>query len=260
MKKLLLILGLFGLSACNLVDAVHIRSSGYVPVGYGVNVGVETQKDLSTIVVLSLVAGALLSKIAYDVSWQITYFTKTQELYFELINAVKDSNITSVDQLIKLEMFDLMTRDEIVTLDSWIRCSYTSWLTPWNWTRCQKNSYVMAQVLSIIVLHGELLGLGDEVTGSDIERSARSICSVVSMYPLVYYGQELDRHIDFIKNHSSDIKNTKMRTMIQGIVHYLAKIKYLLRQEPSYSAEMQAFEIHKLLMQIRNTQAANGGR
>lgn len=254
MKKLLLILGFFGLNFDIAIEAVRVQGGTNIPLGHGINIKLSKTEEFSDKVVLGVFAAILMAKIAYDVSWQNTYFNKANDIYSQMLREMNNRGIVTIDQLAALPLFDVVINDEVVIYEAWVRASYGSWLTPWNWSATQKSAYDMMQILAIVVLHGQLLEEGRVLSGTDVIEHVRGKCAAASMYPLVYYGQELDNHIQFIKTESKNIQNVTIRHMLQNIVSGLGNIKYLLRQEKEYINEFQTLQTHELLKQVRNAQ------
>jgi len=239
MKKGLFLIISFCISS-QMVFPIETHAGAIYHLGHGINVGVSTQQDISGKIACSLVAAALFSKIAYDMSWHNSYACRVCVL----------SKMVQVALEEKAEGFlrEPEILEQILTLELWLRNSYASWLTPWNWVASQKDAYHLVQGLALVVLYRPLLD-SENVTGQEILRHARSACSTVSLYPLMYFGQELDRHIEFVKTEKA------FADMLSG----LSNIKYLLRQEKEYIDELQTYETHRLAKQL-NTAVTIAGQ
>lgn len=253
MKKLFLVLGFFVIGNNTSIFTTPIRLGTNYPLGHGLNIGISHERDISSKVIMGIIATALLSKIVYDASWHNSYATRVESLYSKMLRDIQHYNIDSMEHDKVPLLFDQLTRDEILTLESWLRDSYCCWIKPWNWLPSQKMAYCQVQALAIIALYGPVQYVNGRVVVKDILKNARSLCSAVSTYPLMYYGIELDQHIEFIKAHAHEISNPLLRSMLKNMVLKLSNIKFLLRQEKEYLDEVHMFEMHKLLKDIRNS-------
>jgi primosomal replication protein N len=196
----------------------------------------------------AIAAGALVTKIGYDLSWHNDYATKSNDSFGRFMNYVRFNNITSLKDPSLYAFFNSIDPDFCLMYESWLRNSYDSWLTPWNWTASQKAAYEKMEILSMIALHGPMIALSKEEVEKKLVDHARKHCSVVCEYPLVYYGNQIDAHLAALKKGFS-ICNQAVQGMLAQLHQELYELKYVLRGNQTYIAECQTLKTHQLLQQ-----------
>lgn len=247
--------GLF-LSALLLTSACFpdgFRGSASTGVG---PVRINYTTDLSTSLVLGTTAALIACKIGYDLSWQSTYVTKTNNWYEMLICAVERNQITSINHPKLQSLFSTIDHDEILQMHIWVKNSYNNWLTPWNWTTALKLSFQNLKIIEILTLYADLFKQEENITGTAIVRAFRCKYGNISVYPLIFAYETIDAHIQFIRS----LNNHSLEKLLSQTIDPLNNIKVLLRQENEYNTEVQTKRTNDLQQEMINAIHASGSR
>ncbi|OGB86579.1 hypothetical protein A3J41_00075 [candidate division TM6 bacterium RIFCSPHIGHO2_12_FULL_38_8] len=228
----------YGILLCSLLLAHQTCPSDSAGINTNIN---PTPTDKENIdgkisILLSALTLLLATKIGYDMSWHTTYACKADNWYALLNNTVQKNQITCVTNEHLKSLFCPVDHDEIMQLHDWLNNSYNSWLKPWNWTESQQKSFNQLHAVEILTMYADLLPLQDTVTGKDLVKAFRNKYVALSIYPLVFAYEMIEKHLQFIAAR----KDLNLYALLQQIMPYLNNFKLLLRQEPDYALELQA--------------------
>lgn len=231
-----------------------------VEVGTGVSWGpfsilLRKRLDVSQEIILGLVTTAIVSKVAYDVSWHDTYVTTVNGWYGKLKHCIQSNSVDSVNHVALHNCFSQCDLDDIIIMNRWLQSSYGSWVCPWNWTASQKKALNIVQAIEVLTMYSDLLALGTEVSAEEVVTAARKIC--FSMYPLIEFYGLIEYHIDFIKNSSSLVCDLQVQDLVKSMLPCLNNFKVLLRQGKDYTEELQMKRTHDLQQAMVTAQQAS---
>lgn len=217
---------------------------------------VHTSQEIARTTLLSVAAVLLATKLGYDLSWHTTYTQNAHYWYYLLENTVSANNITSVSDARLKSLFSPVDHDDIMQLHKWLNNSYNCWLTPWNWTASQQESFQKLQVIEILTLYSDLIALQDQINGKEILKFCRNKYATMSFYPLIFGYSLIDQHLHFIAR----TKYNKLSGLLADMTNYLQNFKLLLRQEKEYQLEIQTKYTHDLQKELINATNNSGYR
>jgi hypothetical protein len=110
------------------------------------------------------------------------------------------------------------------------------------------------QILSMISLHGPIIVLDENAVDGYLVQHVCKNCSAVSQYPLIYYANQIDSHLDAIKK-GFFVKNYVLEKMILELQRELYKLKRIIRGNKAYIEECHTLRTHQLLEQAANRPA-----
>ncbi len=229
----------------NACEAVNFKGIGTIGNKY---INLRAEEDLSTTLVLSVVAAAIAIKIGYDLSWQSTYSTKTNHWYKLLTCTIERNHITSIIHPKLNSLFSAIDHDEIVQMQIWVDNAYNNWLTPWNWTNDLKDSFQKLQIIEILTLYADLVAKEDNISGIDVVKSFRNKYGNSSIYPLIFAYNMMNNHVQLI----AQLGHHPFQGLLAKMTDSLNNFKVLLRQENEYQQEVQAKRMAELQQELIN--------